>query len=189
MIYKLVHQISLCNPYRRKHLNMIRRRENTSAPLTCRPWGRWTSDWSLICVNGSKATAVWAEGSLSITVHLLPIKPQEEHSAQVFLTCLIITALLIHVRTKRVCGSSYLWEYVVSYQTKRTIAHTLLSWEVSYHGVAHDEDGQVGVTWPHQINVLQSISDVKLEIFDVHPVAFTLTMTHWGGNKRKTTKQ
>ena len=56
---------------------------------------------------------------------------------------------------------------------------------MSYHGVAHDEDGQVGMAGLHQVNVLQGVSDVNLEVFDVHPVAFTLTMANCGGKKRR----
>lgn len=49
---------------------------------------------------------------------------------------------------------------------------------MSYHGVTHDEYRQVGVTGFHQVNVLQGVSDVNLEVFDVHPVSFTLTMAN-----------
>ena len=55
------------------------------------------------------------------------------------------------------------------------------AWEVRYHGVAHDEDGQVRVAGLHQVDVLQGVSDVKLEVLDVHPVSFTLTVANCGG--------
>lgn len=55
-----------------------------------------------------------------------------------------------------------------------------------YHGVAHDEDRQVRVAGLHQVNVLQGVSDVKLEILDVHSVSFTLTVTNcWGKNEEE----
>lgn len=47
---------------------------------------------------------------------------------------------------------------------------------MSYHGVTHDEDGQVRVANLHHVDVLQRVSDVNLEIFDVHPVSLTLPM-------------
>lgn len=60
---------------------------------------------------------------------------------------------------------------------------------MSYHGVAQDEDGQAWVARLHQVNVLQGVSDEKLEVFDVHPVSFTLTMANCVGNKgRKMTE-
>lgn len=44
--------------------------------------------------------------------------------------------------------------------------------------MTHDEDGQVGVAGLHQVDVLQGVSDVNLEVFDDHPVSFTLTMAN-----------
>lgn len=49
----------------------------------------------------------------------------------------------------------------------------------SYHGVTHDEDGQVRVAGFHQVDVLQGVSDVYLEILDVHAFSFTLTVANW----------
>lgn len=49
----------------------------------------------------------------------------------------------------------------------------------SYHRVTHDEDGQVRVAGFHQVYVLQGVSHVNLEILDVHPFSFTLTMANW----------
>lgn len=57
--------------------------------------------------------------------------------------------------------------------------------EVWYHGVAQDEDWQLRVAGLHQVNMLQRVSDVKLEILDVHPLPFALTVTHcWEKRKR-----
>lgn len=52
--------------------------------------------------------------------------------------------------------------------------------KMSYHGVAQNEDGQVGVAGLHQVDVLQRVSDVILEILDVHPLPFTLTVADCG---------
>lgn len=49
--------------------------------------------------------------------------------------------------------------------------------------MTHDEDGQVWVARLHQVNVLQGVSDVNLEVFDVHPVSFTLTMANCVGKE------
>lgn len=54
-----------------------------------------------------------------------------------------------------------------------------------YHRVTYDEDRQVRVAGLHQVNMLQGVSDVKLEILDVHPVSFTLTMTDCWGHKEE----
>lgn len=54
-----------------------------------------------------------------------------------------------------------------------------------YHRVANNEDRQVRVAGLHQVNVLQGVSDVKLEILDVHPFSFTLTMTNCWGQKEE----
>lgn len=51
--------------------------------------------------------------------------------------------------------------------------------------MTNDEDGQVGVAALHQVNVLQGVSDVNLEVFDVHSVAFTLTVAHCGGREER----
>lgn len=48
----------------------------------------------------------------------------------------------------------------------------------SYHGVTHDEDGKVRVTGFHQVDVLQGVSDVNLEILDVHPLSFALAVAN-----------
>lgn len=58
-------------------------------------------------------------------------------------------------------------------------------WKASYHGVTHDEDGEIGVAGLHQVDVLQGVSDVNLEVFDVHPVSFTLTVANYGGDQEK----
>lgn len=47
-----------------------------------------------------------------------------------------------------------------------------------YHGVAQDEDWQLWVAGLHQVDVLQRVPDVNLEILDVHPLPFALTVTH-----------
>lgn len=49
----------------------------------------------------------------------------------------------------------------------------------SYHRVTHNEDGQVRVAGFHQVYVLQGVSNVYLEILDVHPFSFTLTVANW----------
>lgn len=42
--------------------------------------------------------------------------------------------------------------------------------------MAHDEDGKVRVAGFHQVDVLQGVSDVNLEILDVHALPFALTV-------------
>lgn len=42
--------------------------------------------------------------------------------------------------------------------------------------MAHDEDGKVRVAGFHQVDVLQGVSDENLEILDVHPLSFALTV-------------
>lgn len=48
----------------------------------------------------------------------------------------------------------------------------------SHHRVAEDEDGQVGVTRSHQVDVLKTVSDVDLKVFNIHPLPFALPMAH-----------
>lgn len=55
---------------------------------------------------------------------------------------------------------------------------------VSHHRVAEDEDGQVGVACSHQVDVLQTVSDVDLKVFNIHPLPFALPMAHCE-NKRE----
>lgn len=52
-----------------------------------------------------------------------------------------------------------------------------------YHGVTHDEDGQVRVAGFHQVDVLQGVSDENLEILDVHTFSFTLTVANWRSDR------
>lgn len=49
---------------------------------------------------------------------------------------------------------------------------------VSYHRVAEDEDRQAGVARSYQVDVLQTVSDVDLKVFNIHPLSFTLPMSH-----------
>lgn len=61
---------------------------------------------------------------------------------------------------------------------------------VRYHGVAQDEDWQLGVAGLHQIDVLQRVPDVKLEILDVHPLPFALAVTHcWRRERQRRRKE
>lgn len=88
---------------------------------------------------------------------------------------------------------SYYLKYNSVIKIKRTPkadpqSYLLLTSKVSYHGVSHDEDRQVGVAWLHQVNVLQGVSDVNLEVFDVHPVSFTLTVADCAGKKKRVNK-
>lgn len=53
-----------------------------------------------------------------------------------------------------------------------------------YHGVSQDEHRQLRVAGLHQVDVLQRVSDIKLEILDVHPLAFALSVTHCGKRER-----
>ncbi len=49
---------------------------------------------------------------------------------------------------------------------------------MSYHWVSNDEDRQL-ITALHDVNVLEDVSDVNLEVLDIHSLTFTLAMTNW----------
>lgn len=56
---------------------------------------------------------------------------------------------------------------------------------VSHHRVAEDEDGQARVACSYQVDVLQAVSDVDLKVFNIHPLPFTLPMSHCENNRER----
>lgn len=89
--------------------------------------------------------------------------------------------------TARVALSSKIFVFKCDNMIKINQQNT--AWKMSYHGVTHNEDRQVRVAGLHQVNVLQGVSDVDLEVFDVHPVSFTLAMPNCGGKRHNVRKQ
>lgn len=85
--------------------------------------------------------------------------------------------------------SKYCWQQELQHQQSNfsETVNKMKDWhhQVSYHGVTHNKDRQARVVGLHQVDMLQRVSDVNLEILNVHSFSFTLTMTNWWGKQDK----
>lgn len=58
----------------------------------------------------------------------------------------------------------------------------------AYHGVPQNENGQLGVLFLHEINVLQAVPDEDVEIWDNHTIALALPMASCRGKGEHASK-
>lgn len=58
----------------------------------------------------------------------------------------------------------------------------------AYHGVPQNENGQLGVLFPHEINVLQAVPDEDVEIRDNHTITLALPMASCRGEGERASK-
>lgn len=58
----------------------------------------------------------------------------------------------------------------------------------AYHGVPQNENGQLGVLFLHEINVLQAVPDEDVEIWDNHTITLALPMTNCRGKEEHASK-
>lgn len=88
-----------------------------------------------------------------------------------------------------------LWAELFPAIHKNTTVLRHVSWvlpggvgDCAYHGVPQNENGQLGVLFLHEINVLQAVPDEDVEIWDNHTITLALPMANCRGKGEHASK-